>query len=603
MTGPVMEEFEVTSNPPPRITELDPFRNPSADDVTVTVSGQDFDSGCEIYLLTSGPPIPFTATYITEFQVTFFIPGGTLTQDIYPVMIVNPDGQSDIYYYYGATPSAEAHLEDFDEILTGSLLTGRWRHDAIEGFDDWEGSYIYVAGGIDAGGFVLDDVEIIPVTLDGEAGAPAVAEQWFGVGNPRDYNLLNTERQGLAMARHETFVYAIGGHQDNTSAASSSNEALDTIEVAQILGEDTRPTITSADVIGPIGLPLGTWYYQVSALGTWGESLPSMLRMVWQESGTIRIEWDPVPGASGYNVYRNINPLGDGGATVLYATEVTDTYFEDDDTLVPVAGPIAPLPPGSLSLWDVNSNTLSSGREGLDALRLIVADPPESKAFLYVVGGRQYGDGTGYLASGEYGEILSDGKVLATNPLTNNLGTQRAFYNLLTNQGQNSYVGPGSDSAIFDPDEMLYLMAIVGDDSYDESGPGNEGIDTFEVCEVPPGTGDNTPWILQDAVLNKDNHGADALLFFDVVFIFPGVKTEKITENPSVHGGTPSRYLYYEGGDLGNPARVIWTSQSTAGSFDIARAYYPMLRLNGWVFVLGGNDGAGPLTSIERTEQ
>jgi hypothetical protein len=411
------------------------------------------------------------------------------------------------------------------------------------------------------------------------------------------------------MVRHEDWVFALGGHDSNTAVATDSTEALNTIERARILGEDTRPLITSAAVSGTGSLPLGTWYYQVSALGSWGESLPSSLRMVWQGEGEIHVEWTAVPDATGYNIYRNQTAIGDGGVTVLYATEVTDTFFDDDGTMTPVVGPVTPLPGGSLSTWSHNADSMQVGREGLDAIRLIVSDPPEQKVIVYAIGGRQYGDGTGYLATGEYAQVVDGGIIKPFSYLSYDLGTPpppespRAFYSLITNQGQNSYVGPGSDHAIFDPDEQLYLMTIVGDDSYDESGPGNSGIDTFEVCEVPFGSGDIGPWYLQDAMLNKDNHGADALLFFDVVFIFPGVKTEKVTEYPSVHGGTPSRYLYYEGGYLSNLNRVIYTSQSTAGSFDIARAYYQMLRLNGWVWVLGGTTGSGPLTSIERTEQ
>ncbi len=603
-TGGVLEEFEVTDIDPPDIEAVDPFRSPAADTVVITITGTGFMTGAVVRFLTGGAPITITPGSVTATKIVLNLPGNTLSQGIYPVQVVNPNDQSDTYYYYGATPSSAGHLDGFT--FSGkSLVTPRWRHASVEGFDPWLGSYIYTAGGIDAADTVIGEVEILPVAIDGTPGNAWVAQQWGGSkAAPRTDNDLETARNGHSLVRAGHYLFAIGGTTANTTLALDGTPALSTIERAVILGTMEQPVIAGASSLGGSGVPEGTWYYQVTAVNDdpltgWGESLPSSPRMV-QGSGQFLLEWDPVDGATSYNVYRNVNIGGDQGLTRLLVAGIAGTTYTDDGTDTVTVADALPLARGSLGRWHIEAEELLAGREGLDAIVLAIYRT-SLKIYLYAFGGRPSASATGYLATGERTVVNYDGTLAGFVPMTNDMTTARAFYPLITNQGQDAFVGPGNPELPPILSGDLYLMALLGDNSYNESGAGNSGMDTFEVCSIITVNGDNTPWILQNESHNKDVHGGEVQLFFDYMFIFDGVKTEQLGYDPSPHGSAAQRFTYIEGGYLDDPADIFYDSQATGANFADSRTYYSSLRLNGFVWLIAGNGGGGPIGTIEWT--
>ena len=614
----VLGEFEVTSLPPPVIDEVDPFRSPASTSNLVTIEGANFAPGVVVQLLDSSDlsvlytftPAPGDVDPLgTWLDVTIF----GVSQGVYPVKVLNPDGQFDLYYFWGSTSAAVAHLTEFVEYPTVIMDTPRWRHASVPGFDPYGGAYIYTGGGLDAAGTVLDTVEIMPVSISGELAQPWISQKWDPSTETHIDNTFNTARQGLSIVRYGNWVYALGGTQYNTTLDTTVYAALDDIEMAAILDTEKQPSITSYSVDDTVGSTvLGTWYYQVSAIGPWGESLASILRMVSNGEGTITINWSPVTGATHYNIYRNINTDGDGGETFLVdtilaaSTSFVDTGIAADPTE-------KPLPLGAIGEWETLSTTMNSPREGLDAVKIAVPDGGGGATpFIYVVGGRV--DSASYvtgpptseawtLDTVERSTIGMTGDLSAFTTLTETLNNERAFFPLLTSQGQNAFV---SREEVFDDSENLRLIAVTGDDFWDDFtlpiDGANKGQDVIDICTIIDVAGNISPWVTQNLSAVKLNHGDDSLLFFDALFIFNGVKSESLGAYPSAHGGTTQRLLYDETllyPDLVAMEDILYAS-SSSNETPQNRAYLSVVRLNGYIFAIGGVNSGPPIAAIDR---
>jgi hypothetical protein len=291
------------------------------------------------------------------------------------VWVTNPDGREDVFYLYQVTESAAGHFNAPFSPVTGSTLTvGRERHDVVNGFDVFGGSYLYAVGGIDATNTARSDVEWAPVSLFGTPGVWAPARQWGGAASPRVTNAMSTARNGVAVVRFGPNLYAVGGAPADTNVAASI-AALRTVERAHILGYETMPRIRLPDARGGSGLPFGTWYYRVSAIGPWGESLPSREMQVLNVSGQIDVCWHAVPGAASYNVYRNPAADGRAGTVRLLAAETSGSCFRDDGRgdEQPAPGRLAgtTLSGGSLALgtWVYRVTAVVGGRETIAGYR------------------------------------------------------------------------------------------------------------------------------------------------------------------------------------------------------------------------------------------
>ncbi|MFH1436957.1 MAG: DUF4215 domain-containing protein [Pseudomonadota bacterium] len=322
--------FEVTDVPPPMIDDIDPKRGSVADEITLTVSGHYFQDGAVVWLENEdGSRRPLSTTFSSGTELRAVIEAVSLDLGLYPVWVVNPDGREDVFYSYNATSSADGHFNAPFELVTETLQTGRERHDAVFACDDFGGSHMLVAGGLDSSNTALGDTELAEVSIFGKTSPWRQSLQFSSASNPRVVNSLNTPRHGHALVRFGRWLYVLGGAPFDTNTAGYVG-AMNGVERAFILGYETMPPIHLPIIHGGSGLPFGTWYYKVSAVGPWGESLGSREVQAKNVNGVIEVCWGSVPGAASYNVYRS--PAADGrpGSTRMLAAQVAGPCYVDD---------------------------------------------------------------------------------------------------------------------------------------------------------------------------------------------------------------------------------------------------------------------------------
>ncbi len=250
-------------------------------------------------------------------------------------------------------------------------------------------------------------------------------------------------------------------------------------------------------------LAAGAWTYRVRAVGPAGESLPGypIYTEVAAGENTIELNWDAVPGALGYDVFRSATVDDAGDQTYLMAIDVAATQFVDDGSLSPnpdqpAPDGVRPLPPGSLSRWRLVTDAagdpllLDSPREGLEALIVSLADTsdpdrPRQRAFVYAAGGRPDDSlNTDYLTTVERAEVdLLAGSLSAWQVEGEAFNVPRAFFGFVTSQGRTENPMPGDDppQQCGDVDGDGYDDIACGGTDCDDSDPTvHPGAD--EIC-------------------------------------------------------------------------------------------------------------------------
>lgn len=332
------EKFTVTTTPAPLITSVNPYRMPSNTGADpFVVMGENFADGAKLYAISGNNEIELTIKTISANQIDAVISPNQLGLGYYPIKVVNPDGQYDYYYAIQIMSSAEGKLTQWSYI-NSKLTESRFKHASVFFRDQYKNPYILVAGGnnlVDT----LDTVEIAPVAMSGELGDFKKAIQFNPEKKIREPVRLTTKREGLALVRIRDRIIAIGG--------SDGTQALDSIEIARVntksdAPKPLRPSFTTLSG----SLPLGSWYYKISAVFTDGESLPSREIILPNVSGTNIIKWTPVSGALYYNIYRSPSADGIAGSERLIASGVNAVVFNDDGegSLVPAPSRVNAVP-------------------------------------------------------------------------------------------------------------------------------------------------------------------------------------------------------------------------------------------------------------------
>lgn len=280
----------------------------------------------------------------------------------YQLRVQNPSGDlSQEWAFITITSSAGGDLNNgaFAELsgLSEHLLAPRWKHGAAYGFDHRSRPHIYVAGGQGAARIVLASVESTAVDLYGNLEGFEASVQYFGSNDPRASNTLQKARQGHTLVRAKDYLYAIGGAASPTDTTTTVS-AMKSVERARILGTAEMPTISSMSASGSTGLPTAwgglpvAWHYRVSALGSWGEGVPSD-DVAISEGGQISVCWNPpqASGVAGYNIYRAQETIGAFGTNhvfpaVLIAENVTGPCYIDNGLQKPFP-PTFALAPGA----------------------------------------------------------------------------------------------------------------------------------------------------------------------------------------------------------------------------------------------------------------
>ncbi|MCU0661030.1 MAG: hypothetical protein MUC50_01740 [Myxococcota bacterium] len=345
----------VTDTPPPRITEIGPVQWPFMTLLApFIVRGEHFQDGATIELLGPQAAVALTPVeFVSVLELSTSIGASVVTVGLYPVRVTNPDGQSDVFYAYEAKNGTDGHFSEDFSLLEVTLQQARDRLAAEVGFDAYGAAHVYAVGGIDEAQAVRSDVEEAAVSTHGELAAFEILQQWGSAASPRIATELETPRQGHALLRVGKWLYAIGGSSSPTKGLPASEAfALSTVERAEILHVGTQPVAQKPTRLGDGNLPVGTWYYRVSALGEWGEGLASAEVQLLNQGGSLEVCWTAVEGAVSYNLYRSSAADGRAGSTRLLATEQLGPCFVDDGALHPAPGFVSAsaLPGGALGL-------------------------------------------------------------------------------------------------------------------------------------------------------------------------------------------------------------------------------------------------------------
>lgn len=351
---------------------------------------------------------------------------------------------------------------------------------------------------------------------------------------------------------------------------------------------------------------VGLYSYRVSAVIAGTESVagyPVTLEVA-EEGDEIALRWDEIDGAT-YRVYRRV---ADDEVWALVADALEAAQWVDDGTAVPDADAaalegVSPLPPGSLSRWAELPATLVTAREGHGAVAVgNIGLDGAKKTFIYIVGGRASASADGALSTVERAEVVENGDLLVGELSGVELVTARSFLTLLSSQGSDITPRPeGQDVELEIVEKPLYLFAAAGDDVVNV--PQNSGLMTLEAAQVDRETGGISSFVLQNAQLPQGRRtlGADGTIIDNYLYVFPGVDMEAADAEPVPLDSNSSRFTL----DL-EPETVeeaLGGFMASNGAFTIPRSYYAVVRINAHLYLLGGNDGSGPTSSVEMIAQ
>lgn len=377
MNGANAGIFTVTGTAPPKIDDVSPARiqNGVCTTTSLSITGSGFAPTATAWYVAPAGTACTGSTTDPSGQLLCPIAvdsvdaaGATITAHLatcpalgpYPVVVINPDMQSAYWYSIEITPSSDGHLNTGSfQTENARLVVPRWKHAAQYGFDVFSDAFVYVAGGQDASNNVLGSVEYSQFDLFGTPGPFQVAMQYGDANNPRVENALGTPREGLTLVRVGKSMFAIGGttqRSDTTTVVPASK----VVERAEILSYDQMPAVKHPTAVASsTGLPQGSWYYRVSAVGPWGESLATREVVAINVAGQIQVCWEAPTqaGATSYNIYRSLASDGRAGTSAAIAYEVTGASNCWTDTGVDQYAPA----PGNLRGSLATGGSLAAG--------------------------------------------------------------------------------------------------------------------------------------------------------------------------------------------------------------------------------------------------
>jgi Putative metal-binding motif len=184
-----------------------------------------------------------------------------------------------------------------------------------------------------------------------------------------------------------------------------------------------------------------------------------------------------------------------------------------------------------------------------------------------------------------------------------------------------AYLRPGWTRYANNPTE--WLVAVDGGNLMGASANGQQNAasqQTIEACAVDVMTADlikcdvmatmNAPWAVQGPNTQGSEMGLDGVLYAaggsPFLITWPGAKSEVLNAAPTDDNGTASRFdidaTNMAGVMTADPAKVVLNYQSNSSKF-VLRSYYRMVRVDSYVYVLGGYTANGITGAIERHQQ
>jgi hypothetical protein len=169
--------------------------------------------------------------------------------------------------------------------------------------------------------------------------------------------------------------------------------------------------------------------------------------------------------------------------------------------------------------------------------------------------------------------------------------------------------------------DLTYLIAQAGDTLWD--GPTTNGrpvgLVTFEYCTVDDDSTDDAMmgaaqigdivcsvpavWDTQTDNPGTTNFAHDGILYADFAYMFGGATDESDTGEPTGDGNSYRWQFCENPADCGTGTPIDNQRQNAGANFTPGRSYYALIRAASKLWVIGGNEGAGPISTVLRHGQ
>ena len=599
--GVLEDAFQITEERPPLVDSVSPASWPNDQTaLSVDVEGDNFrsDATVEVFCRQSGDdetdeseldqPSNITVVGVSDDMIELEVNTGNLDAlSACYMRVSNTDGTFAEYSPITTTNPAEKFLE----FQPGNAFnTARRAPTAFAGAASRAARYLYVIGGDE--GASEDGISTGEFTRLDRFGAPGTwRELTYELPSGRSFS------DGV---RIDDFLYLVGG--------SDEGESSDEVLRAQILDPLDVPEIVNIDleveqILGlepdeepPSGLEAGTYYYRVAAVyssddpaNPGGESLASEPQPVQLpiDGVNLTISWDPPEHINHdiefYNIYRNVNPDDPyGNESLIEIVDATEFSYTDDGSDEPIDGD-NPLPLGSLSTWHQVS-TLNHARQKAG---ITFAPSPDQggEYFIYAIGGED--------VSGDFRDDYE-------------------FITVEVDGARDQFVGAATMGLDDSDDEMVMpapraeLTAALAYES-----------NAAAVADVAPqifvygGSSDgSTDTNIKVTTVGDDGHLEDWTTFAANQRMSGGQRSGHagaVLNNNLVYagggsGGAPGNDGFHAeilcGGDC--PPASIPSSFSNLSDLNMqSRAWMGQFAFRGFWYLAGGNDGSGPLNTID----
>lgn len=429
--------------------------------------------------------------------------------------------------------------------------------------------YLYVLGGLDPSSIVLNDVQVAPINANGSVGT------WTGTTS------FASARQGLSAAAHNGYLYVLGGF-DGTSTwyndvqyapigaggtvgswTATSPFTTGREEHATVAYNGFLYVIGGADGLGPMD---DVQYALMNANGTVGAWNTTTVLPSLREGHAAAAYNGFLYVLGGYDNLSEVNSvesapinangtLGSFTATTSFPTARTTLTGAAANGYLYVLGGFSSGPNyynsvhgapidvhGTLGTWAAGAN-FTTARWGHASVAY--------DGYLYVLGGN--GGAPGPENDVQYAAIQPDGSILAWNP-TSSMTSGRQYFPAVAHKG--------------------YMYAFGGD---------NAGVqNSVEFATINP-NGTLSAWSLTNSFTTA-RQGHSAVGLSGRVYILGGFDGAGYLNDVQLAtiGGT---------GTLG-----AWSGTT---SFTTARTEHSSFVYNGRVYVVGGANGSGPMSSVE----
>ncbi|MBP6835262.1 MAG: hypothetical protein KA978_31040, partial [Deltaproteobacteria bacterium] len=402
--GVIRGAFRVTMLPPPTINTVTPGAGTTQSPTPVTITGANFRASQVTLRSSAGASFNGTVTAATATSLSVTLPTNAMSTGAYIVRVNNPDESTfaDFGSFVVTNPSVK-----LGPFASASALTTARRGAAVLASQvNPVTRFLHAIGGDSgAGGTTHASVEFASVDLFGRLGPWRL--QRYRLPSPLT---------GVATSAIERggFLYVLGG-------ANGSGAPQSTVLRARVLDFSTAPVIADPEITrtSSAGLAAGAWIYRVSAVmgatdaaNPGGETLPSdEVTAYFVFGSTVRLRWNPIPGAASYRVYRTPTVNGASGSEVLLSTTPSSaTTFVDDASATPSGAGLEtqPLAVGSTGVWAPLTTSLTTARATTAAA---IAPDPSGNLFVYALTGR---GPSGPLATYEYASLSADGSTLGS---------------------------------------------------------------------------------------------------------------------------------------------------------------------------------------------